>query len=239
MKFQSALALSFLLSFNLHAADIDANEIVKKADLKRGLGNVSHSFTVSISNQDDKKEVYSVSFRDINSSLTEQTEPERARGRKLLMKDYDIWMYTPNIKKPLRISLEQKLTGEVANGDIAKTNYAEDYDASILSTEKRGAEEYYKLNLKAKNKKVTYGRIEYLVNKKDFAPLEATFYALSGKPLKSAEFSDFKPIQGVNRSTKMTIRDYLQKNKFSVLVFSAFKPQKFDDSIFNKDSLEF
>ncbi|MBY0413343.1 MAG: outer membrane lipoprotein-sorting protein, partial [Bdellovibrionales bacterium] len=183
MKFSHAFVASFFLSLKLLAADIDPNEIVKKADLKRGLGNVSHTFTVTISNQDDKKEVYSVSFRDVNASLTEQTEPERARGRKLLMKEYDIWMYTPNIKKPLRISLEQKLTGEVSNGDIAKTNYAEDYDASIMSIEKKGNEEYYKLNLKAKNKKVTYGRIEYLVNKKDFAPLEATFFALSGKPL--------------------------------------------------------
>ena len=216
-----------------------ANEIVKKADLKRGLGNVSHTFNVEITNQDQKVEKYQVSFKDINSSLTEQTEPERARGRKILMKDYDIWLFTPSIKKPLRISLEQKLTGEVSNGDIAKTNYAEDYEATIVSTEKKGNDEYYKLDLKAKNKKVTYGRIEYYVNKKDFAPMGATFFALSGKPLKSAIFSDFKPVQGTNRSTKMTIRDYLQKNKVSVLVFSDYKIQKFDDSIFNKDRLEF
>ena len=53
----------------------------------------------------------------------------------MLMKDYDMWLFTPNIKKPLRISLEQKLTGEVSYGDIAKTNYAEDYNAKLISTE--------------------------------------------------------------------------------------------------------
>lgn len=239
MKCSKVLIASFLMSFKLFSADFDPNEIVKKADLKRGLGNVSHSFNVTITNQDQKREVFQVNFKDVNTSLTNQIEPERSRGRKLLMKDYDIWLYTPNIKKPLRISLEQKLTGEVANGDIARTNYAEDYEATLLATEKKGSQDVYKLELKAKNKKVTYGRIEYVVAKKDYMPIEATFYALSGKALKSAEFSDFKQIQGMSRSTKMTIRDYLQKDKFSELVFSDHKTQKFDDSLFNKDRLEF
>ncbi len=239
MKILSAFSVSFLMAANLLASDVDPNEIVKKADLRRGLGNTPHSFNVTITNQENKKEVYKVSFKDVNASLTEQTEPERARGRKLLMKDYDIWLYTQNIKKPLRISLEQKLTGEVANGDIARTNYAEDYDATILGVEKRGNNEFYKLELKAKNKKVTYGRIEYFVSKKDSIPMEATFFALSGKPLKRAAFSDFKPIQGLSRSTKMVITDYLQKDKVNTLIFSDHKPQKFDESIFNKDRLEF
>ena len=239
MNFLRVLLASMFVSFQLFSADISPNEIVKKADLKRGLGNVSHSFSVTITNQDNKREVFQVDFKDVNASLTNQMEPERARGRKLLMKDYDIWLYTPNIKKPLRISLEQKLTGEVANGDIARTNYAEDYDATLLEVLKKGNADVYKLELKAKNKKVTYGRIEYLVAKKDFMPIEATFYALSGKALKSAEFSEFKQIQGMSRATKMTIRDYLQKDKFSILEFSDHKKQKFDESLFNKDRLEF
>lgn len=230
---------AFFLSTTLLAQTIDPNEIVKKADLKRGLGNVSHQFNVTVTNQDNKIEVYEVSFKDVNNSLIVQTQPERARGRKILMKDYDIWLFTPNIKKPLRISLEQKLTGEVSNGDIARTNYAEDYDASLLSTENKDGAEFFKLELKAKNKKVTYGRIEYLVAKKDYSPVAAVFYALSGKPLKSAAFSDFKPIQGMNRATKMVIRDYLQKEKQSTLVFSNHAPKTFSESTFNKDRMEF
>ena len=237
-KFLASVFFMSLYSASVFA-EMDPNEIVKKADLRRGLGNVSHSFNVTVTNQDNKREVFHVAFRDVNATLTDQTEPERARGRKLLMKDYDIWLFTPNIKKPLRISLEQKLTGEVANGDIARTNYAEDYDATLLSIEKKGNAEFYKLELKAKNKKVTYGKIEYWVSKKDFVPMEATFFALSGKALKSATFGDFKPVQGLSRITKMVIRDYLQKDKMSTLIFSEHKPEKFDDSLFNKDRLEF
>ncbi|MGZ3787551.1 MAG: outer membrane lipoprotein-sorting protein [Bacteriovorax sp.] len=232
----------FLLTFSLlssNAFALDANEIVKKADLKRGLGNVSHSFNVTVTDQDEKKETYHVSFRDMNHSLTEQTEPERSRGRKLLMRDYDIWLFTPNIKKPLRISLEQKLTGQVSNGDIARTNYAEDYEATLIDSDKKEKSDVYKLDLKAKNNKVTYGKIEYVVSKKDYSPIEATFFALSGKPLKHATFSDFRPIQGAVRATKMVIQDYLQKDKVSSLVFGDHKLEKFSDSLFNKERLEF
>jgi hypothetical protein len=235
MKINYFLFLCLLFLPLIGHCEIDANEIVKKADLKRGLGNIPHSFNVTIIDQDNKTEIYHVMFRDINASLTEQTEPARAKGRKILMKDYDIWLFTPNIKKALRISLEQKLTGQVSNGDIARTNYAEDYEATILKTD---ANNYF-LNLMAKNKKVTYGKIEYTVSKKDFNPIEATFYALSGKALKKASFTDFKNIQGALRTTKMTIQDYIQKAKTSTMIFSDYKFEKFSDGQFNKEGMEF
>ena len=235
-----ALLLTLTLLTPLVAyGEINPDDIVKKADLKRGLGNISHSFNVTVVDQDNKKEIYHVSFKDVNSTLSEQTEPERARGRKLLMRDYDIWLFTPNIKKALRISLEQKLTGQVSNGDIARTNYAEDYDAKLLGIIKLNNMEYYKLDLKAKNNKVTYGKIEYIVSKKDYSPVEAIFFALSGKPLKRAKFSDFKSISGMSRSTKMVIQDYLQKEKVSTMTFSEHKAETFSESLFNKERLEF
>jgi hypothetical protein len=239
MKMRSFIYSCLVLFPALTFAEISPNEIVKKADLKRGLGNISHSFNVQVTDHENKKEIYHVFFKDVNNTLTEQTEPERARGRKLLMKDYDIWLFTPNIKKALRISLEQKLTGQVSNGDIARTNYAEDYEATIIDDKEKKDPENYHLDLKAKNKKVTYGRIEYVVSKKDYAPTEATFFALSGKPLKRAKFSDFKTIQGMSRATKMVITDYLQKDKVSTLIFEGHKPEKFNDSMFNKEGLEF
>ncbi|MDO9181678.1 MAG: outer membrane lipoprotein-sorting protein [Bacteriovorax sp.] len=232
--------LALVLLFSLPViAEISPNEIVKKADFKRGLGTISHSLNVSVTDQDNKKDVYHVSVKDSKSTLTEQMEPERARGRKMLMKEYDIWLFTPNIKKAVRISLEQKLTGEVSNGDVATTNYAEDYEAKILGLEKLNNIDTYHLELIAKNNKVTYRKIEYIVSQKDFTPMKATYFALSGKTLKIATFSDLKNIQGMTRVTKMIIQDYIQKDKISTLIFSDHKPEKFNESFFNKEGLEF
>ncbi len=237
-KILFGLFLGSLIFSNTSA--MDASEYVRKADLKRGLGNVEHSFNVTVTNANsDKKEVFKVYFKDNNSTLTDQTEPEKSRGRKMLMKDYDIWLFTPNIKKPVRISLEQKLTGEVSNGDIAKTNYAQDYDAQILGTIDSEKGKVVRIELKAKNNKVTYGKIEYFLLEKDATPLEAIFFAVSGKPLKRAKFMDFKKIDGEMRTTKMVIQDFVQKDKESTLIFADHKKEKMDPSMFNKDSLDF
>lgn len=230
--FLCSLFLSFAMPLS---AALSPNEIVKHADLKRGLGTVSHSLTVDIENSNNKKESYKVLFKDVDTSLVEQTAPERARGRKLLMSGYDMWLFTKNIKKPVRISLDQKLTGEVSNGDIVRTNYAVDYEATLISEDKQS----YKLNLLAKNNKVTYGKIEYVVTKTDFKPLEAVFFAVSGKALKKAVFSEFKMIDGISRSTRVTISDFIQKDKVSTMDFYGHKKESFKDSLFNKDRLEF
>lgn len=229
----STLLLTFISS--LAYAAPSANEIVKKADLKRGLGEVSHSFDVAITNSNGKSEQYHVYFKNVDSTLSEQTAPEKARGRKVLMLGYDMWLFTKNIKKPIRISLDQKLSGEVANGDIARTNYAVDYEAALLKEEKNE----YLLELKAKNNKVTYGKIEYRIAKKDFKPLEATYYAISGKALKKATFENFKMIDGIERSTRMIISDFLIKDRTSTMDFSNHKKENFKDSLFNKDRLDF
>lgn len=233
------ILLMSVISFSVHSI-VDANDIVKKADLKRGLGNTPHSFKVTITHSNDSRiEVFKVNFKDINATLSEQLEPERAKGRKMLMKEYDMWLYTPNIKKPLRISLEQKLSGEVSYGDIARTNYADDYAAEIIGNEKIENKDVYKIALTAKNKKVTYAKIDYFVDKKDNNPVEAVFYAVSGKALKKAQFLDFKPIKGMSRSTKMIIQDFLLKDKTSTMIFSGHAAEKFDESMFNKDRMEF
>jgi hypothetical protein len=43
----------------------------------------------------------------------------------------------------------------------------------------------------------------------------------------------------MSRATKMVIQDYLQKDKVSTMIFSDHKPEKFSESIFNKERLEF
>jgi hypothetical protein len=232
-----------LLLINTHILvskeTISPNEIVKKADLKRGLGNVSHTFMVDVKDQDGKKESFKVQFKDVDHTLSEQVEPLRAKGRKLLMREYDLWLFTPNTKKAIRISLEQKLSGMVSNGDIARTNYAQDYEATFITDENDKDKDNYHLELLGKNKKVTYAKIHYVVKRKDFAPVEAIFYAISGKALKRAKFGGFKDVLGVSRSTQMLISDYIQKDKYSVMFFYNHHPETLGDELFNKERLEF
>ncbi len=226
---------------SIAAAVVSPKDIIAKSDAKRGLQE-SFSMVANIEfidGKDVQKSTYQIKAKDSVTSLVDQTAPERNRGRRLLMKGYDMWLFTPNIKRPVRVGMEQRLTGDVSNGDIARTNLKDDYEPKMEGEEFVGKEDCYKMLLTANNKNVTYSKIHIWISKKDFAPQKSIYYALSGKPLKTATFEDYKMIDGLTRSTKMVIRDYLKKDRISVIVYSKHKKENFNDSLFNKDQMDF
>lgn len=219
---------------------ISPNEIVKRADRARfPEGDIS--FEVSVDDFSKGKQVattlYRVQARGVEASLVETLEPVRLQGQKLLMLTDNLWMMTPNIRRPVRVSLQQRLTGQVANGDIARTDYAGDYEAELLGEERIGKRQAYKLNLKAKSKDVTYTGIRYWVDKKDFLPLRSEFLAASGKLMKVGVFGNFKLAEGRIRPNQMVIEDSIDKSTKSVMNYAKMKKDKFSDSLFNKETL--
>ena len=171
------------------------DQILRKSEAYRGFEE-PFSLTVRIDNfkGTEKKETttFNVMVKSNTTSLAEQTYPPAARGRKLLMIENDMWLHTPDIKKAIRISLEQKLTGETSNGDIAKTNFYGDYEAKVLET---GADQI-KMQLDAKAPGTTYKQIIYYIRAKTFVPLKAEFLAASGKLLKTAVYGGIKKMSG-------------------------------------------
>jgi outer membrane lipoprotein-sorting protein len=219
---------------------LSADDIVLKADAGR-LPPGSITFMSSVEDFENGSSVRETKYKVLNKgrekSLVETVFPERQAGRKLLMDDDNLWFYTPDIKRPARVSMQQKLTGEVANGDLARTNFSGDYDAVLAGKEKAGGKEAYKLHLKAKNSGVTYSKIDYWVGVKDNLPIKAVFYAVSGKVLKEAQYSDVKNVLGRKCVTKTTFTDFVDKGRKSVLKYSGHKRSKFSNATFSKESL--
>ena len=214
-------------------------EIVKRADQLRFI-NTDNSYLVEVNDfrgSSVQKTKYKVFSTGTHSSLVETTFPERQAGRKLLMKEDDLWFYTPDIKRPTRVSLQQKLTGEVANGDIARTNFGDDYSVEIKGKEKLDGVDSYHLVLKKKKDEVTYPEIEYWVNQATFVPLKAIFKSDGGKPLKTAIYKDLKVFFGHKILTKIEIVNAINKNQKSILTFTGYKKENINESFFNKESL--
>lgn len=230
-------ALLSILCCSLVQAAPTADEILKQAEKYRGLDE-NYMVTVHVTNQMgnaiEDESVFTVHIKDNTTSLVEQVSPASARGKKLLMINNDVWMRTNDIKKAIRINLDQKLTGEAANGDLAKTNFYADFQPSIVEETPK----HYKLHLKSKHNQTTYQQINYYVLKAGLVPFKAEFMALSGKILKNVEYG--KPDKKVkNRMliTKMKISDAVVKKRASILKYSQFKVQKIDDVTFSRASL--
>ena len=126
-------------------------------------------------------------------------EPASERGQILLMKSRDLWVFMPEVSQPIRLSLSQRLTGQVANGDLARANFAGDYNPKLLRREKIGNDDFYVLELTGVDRSVTYQRVIYWVREKDFWPHKAEFYSLSNRLLKTCKYENFQTMEGRKR----------------------------------------
>src|SRR4029078_11995234 len=116
------------------------------------------------------------------------TEPAAEKGQMMLMKARDLWIFVPSISQPVRLSLGQRLTGQVANGDLARSNFTGDYTPKILRTDVIDADKYTVLELTAIDRSVTYSKVIYWVNEANSRPYRAEFYSLSNRLLKTCRY---------------------------------------------------
>lgn len=232
--------LSAVLIPFAHAKKMDAEDLMNKADEAR-MPRGSIIFEAEVKVFEDGSEindtVYKVWSKDRTRSLVETIFPERQKGRKLLMDGDNLWFTTPNVKRAARVSMQQRLSGEVANGDLARTNYAGEYDAELVKEEKVDSHDTYRLLLKANRKGVTYSKIEYWIRTDNYQPVKAVYYALSGKALKTAEFSDVKNVFGKPCVTKITFTDSTRKSRKSVLLYRKHERSKIPESVLSRESL--
>ncbi|WP_202984866.1 outer membrane lipoprotein-sorting protein [Paraburkholderia sp. SG-MS1] len=226
------------------AQELDAGQIVAASDRARGGGLNGVQWTIDITGQDSggpiDRRTYMVRASG-EDSLAQATYPPREAGSRLLQNGRSMWFGKATLTKPVSISTRQKMVGPASNGDIASTNYAKDYDATMLRTEQVNGEDAYVLNLLAKNKFVTYDRIVYYVSVAHLVPLKAEFYTVSGKLFKTAvfEMNNRLDIDGKVQPfvSKMSIQDTIEKSNFSLLQYSEVRTKEFGADTFNLGSL--
>jgi outer membrane lipoprotein-sorting protein len=223
------------------AASPEATALVAKADAIR-VPKGSYQFNAIITSFDgsDKKSEngYTAYVKDLDHSMVAFTTPTSERGKSLLMLGDDLWIYLPNVKKPVRIPLQQRLVGDISNGDITRLNLAGDYDATIAGDENVNGVDTTALNLVAKTSDKTYNKIKYWVSKADGKPVKAEYFTVSGQSLKTCTFEDFRPEAGATRPMRMVFQDSVNKDKKSILVFSDMVTKKLDDNMFTKDYMK-
>ncbi len=181
---------------------------------------------------------YRVLSKGNDNTVVMVTEPASERGQILLMKGHELWVFLPNVSQPVRLSLAQRLTGQVANGDLARANFAGDYNARIVRAETIDGERFNVLELTAVDRGVTYQRVLYWVRDADSAPYKAEFYSLSNRLLKTCTYGKFENVLGRLRPTRLTMEDALHGGEQSVLDYSGMKLRDLPDKVFTKDYLK-
>lgn len=221
--------------------DLHAVSIVEKADqirFPREGFQVEIAITTSRPEEENEFRKYRVLSKGNDNTVVMTTEPASERGQILLMKGRDLWLFLPNVSQPVRLSLAQRLTGQVSNGDLARANFAGDYTPKLLRSDTIDGEAHHVLELTAIDRSVTYQRVLYWVKQSNLRPHKAEFYSLSNRLLKTCKYENYQTMAGSARPTRLVMEDALRQGEKSVLEYSTMKLRELPDKIFTKEYLK-
>jgi hypothetical protein len=236
-----AWALVLVLPLAGPALADEAADIVRDADRFRRPAD-SFVWKITITSEEAKKapavDGFEVYVKGGGRSFVKFVAPPRNVGRSLLALGRDLWIYLPDAGKPVRIPFSQRLVGQVANGDIARADYAGDYDVIVIGDETIGGVACHVLELKARSKEITYAAIKYWVSKEGRRPVKAEFYAGTGTLLKTGAFANFKEVAGRVLATRLTLVDAIRKDRTSVLDYGEITVRDLPEKYFDKNFMK-
>jgi outer membrane lipoprotein-sorting protein len=237
MKTLTTLLLCLLAIATFPAAALDGTQILQKVD--RNLEPESYEMLrklINIEPDGKRKEfvLYSVKKgRDKIVALF--LAPSSDKGRATLRLGDNMWLYIPEVGKPMRITSLQSVTGGVFNNaDILRIDYTAEYNVEAIAEEK----EQYLLTLKAKTAEVAYDKLKMWVDKKVLLPVTIECYAASGMLIKTLRFKDIKDFGGgIKRPATLETDSPLYKDYKSVMLYSQIKKREFPDEVFSLNYL--
>ncbi len=238
---KGVVLITLLLGAVSPARAQQAVDIVADADRYRRPGD-SFVWNIRITSEEAKKtpsvDDFQVFAKTGGRVLVKFVAPPRSVGRSLLALGRDLWIYLPDAGKPVRIPLSQRLVGQVANGDIARADYAGDYEATLVGDDAVDGLACHVLDLKAKTRDVTYSAIKYWVSKDGRRPVQAEFYAGTGTLLKTGRFDKFKDVGGHPLATRLTLTDAIRTDRRSVLDYGEISVRALPDKYFDKNYMK-
>lgn len=156
--------------------------------------------------------------------------PASEKGRSTLRLGDNMWLYIPNVGKPVRITSLQSVVGGVFNNaDILQLDYAAEYNVEKI--DETGDE--YLLHLKAKTKTVAYDRIKLWADKNKKLPTKIECRTEADMLIKTLYFKEIKDfVGGIVRPSVLETDSPLYKGYKSIFIFANIKKRDFKDEVF-------
>jgi len=235
LTFSFFLATLLLLATPIKA--LDGDEILLQVD--RNLQPLSYEMyrkLINIEPDGSRKEfiLYSVK-KGQDKMVALFLSPASEKGRSTLRLGDNMWLYIPNVGKPIRITSLQSVVGGVFNNsDILRLDYSTEYSAESVTEEK----DSYLLALKAKTVSIAYDRLKMWVDKKLRVPTVIECYAASGMLIKTLYYKQPKDFgDGLVRPSVLETDSPLYKGYKSVMVYAKIKKKELADEVFSLNYL--
>ncbi|MBI5749363.1 MAG: outer membrane lipoprotein-sorting protein [Nitrospinae bacterium] len=211
---------------------LDNTQLLKEID--RNLQPESYESYRKLINiePDGSKKEYTLFFikKGVDKVVALFLFPASENGRSMLRLGDNMWLYIPNVGKPIRLTSLQSVTGGLFNNaDIMLLDFTVEYN--VEKVEEKGNE--YLLYLKAKTKTVAYDKVKLWADKNKKFPTKIECLTETDMLIKTLYFKDVKDFGGgVVRPSVIETISPLYKGYKSVMVFAKIKEKDFKDEVF-------
>lgn len=234
---QKIILFFMAMTFAAPVYAIDGDQLLKKVD--RNLNPEAYeSYRKLINIEPDGKKREFILFtvkkgEERVASLF--LSPASEKGRSTLRLGENMWLYIPNVGKPIRITSIQSVVGGVFNNaDILRLDYTSEYKVSKV--EESG--DQYLLHLKARTKAVAYDKLKMWVDKSASLPTQVECLTEADMLIKTLYFKKVKDFgEGILRPSVIETDSPLYKDYKSIMIFAKIKARDLPDEAFTLNFL--
>ena len=229
-------ALSAILFLAAPALSLDGVAILKQVDKNLQPESFeSYRKLINIEPSGAKREFLLFTLKKGNDKIVSLfLSPASEKGRATLRLGDNMWLYIPNVGKPVRITSLQSVVGGVFNNaDIMRLDYNVEYDVQNIEDNKSE----YVLDLKAKTGAVAYDKLKLWVDKQTVVPTKIECYAATGLLIKTLYFKERKSFEGVLRPSVIETDSPLYKGYQSIIAYANVKKRVVADEVFTLEFL--
>ena len=234
---QKILVFFMAMMFSAPVYAIDGDLLLKKVD--RNLNPEAYeSYRKLINIEPDRRKREFILFtvkkgQDRVASLF--LSPASENGRSTLRLGENMWLYIPNVGKPIRITSIQSVVGGVFNNsDILRLDYAAEYKVTKVEESK----DEYLLHLKARTKAVAYDKLKMWVNKGDLLPTRVECLTEANMLIKTLYLKKVRDFgEGIVRPSVIETDSPLYKGYRSIMIFAKIKERDLPDEAFTLNFL--
>ena len=229
--------LSVLLGATTMAQAVDGKDILLQVD--KNLNPESYEMyrkLINIEPDGTKKEfvLYAVK-KGQDKMVALFLSPASEKGRATLRLNDNMWLYIPNVGRPIRITSLQSVVGGVFNNtDILRLDYSAEYEVENITEE----DDLYLLDLKAKSNTIAYDSLKMWVDKKALVPTTIECFASSGMLIKTLYYKSPKDFgNGIVRPSVLETDSPLYKGYKSAMIFAKINEKELADEVFSLNHL--
>jgi hypothetical protein len=226
------LAVVILLCSATRVHAVDGQSILQQVD--RNMAPESYEMyrkLINVEPDGKRKEfVFYTAKKGRDSMVALFLEPSTDAGRTTLRRGDNMWLFIPDVGKPIRITSLQSVVGGIFNNsDLMRLEFSTEYKVETIEE----VADNYKLSLKARTGSVAYDRLAMVVDKSSLLPLSIEAFAASGLLIKRIRYSEIKDFgDGIRRPSMLETDSPLYKGYKAVMLFAKVQARDFPDEVF-------